>query len=373
MRIGIDVRALCWERSGFTRYIRNLLGNLAALDEENEYVLYMNSARKLEEVRGKSNFSVRVIRAPMPAYKYLSVPVCLARDRIDLFHSMTQELPFLSPCRMVTTCYDLNVEFFPGLYRWRVRMLSALRLARASARRADRIIAISESTRNDLVRVYGVSREKIKVIPLGVEESFRPVDGKEARERVKQDHGIDAPFILYVGQIREQKNISRLLDAFRLVRDSGVKHGLVLSGHTMRGSEHYDLQAEVTKRGLARSVTHVSGYQETADLALLYNAADLLVYPSLYEGFGLPILEAMACGTPVVASNTSSMPEVAGEAGVLVDPYDVNGMADAMHSVVADRGLHARLSSRGLEQAGRFSWREAALETLAFYRSVVDA
>ena len=134
MRIGIDVRALCWERSGFTRYIRNLLGNLAALDEENEYVLYMNSARKLEEVRGKSNFSVRVIRAPMPAYKYLSVPVCLARDRIDLFHSMTQELPFLSPCRMVTTCYDLNVEFFPGLYRWRVRMLSALRLARASAR-----------------------------------------------------------------------------------------------------------------------------------------------------------------------------------------------------------------------------------------------
>ncbi len=368
----MDVRALCWERSGFTRYIRNLLVNLAELDEENEYVLYMNTGREVEEVRGKSNFSVRVIGMPMPAYKYISIPVCLARDRIDLFHSMTQELPFTGSCRMVTTCYDLNVEFFPGLYRWRVRMLSALRLARRSARRADRIIAISDNTKNDLVRVYGVSPGKVTVIPLGVEESFRPADRQEARETVRRTHGIEGPFVLYVGQIREQKNISRLLDAFREVRGRGAGHKLVLSGHTMRGSEHYDLEGEAARRGLEESVVHISRYQETGDLAVLYNAADLLVYPSLYEGFGLPVLEAMACGTPVVASNTSSMPEVAGDAGMLVDPYDVDAIADAIHSVLTDRDLHTRLSDMGREQAARFSWREAARETLAFYRSVMD-
>lgn len=369
MRIGIDVRVLSFGETGFSRYINNLLTNLREIDNENTYILYLNDPQEISAIEGAKNFRIKVIKGPFLIYKYLLLPFHLLKDKVDIFHSMTHDLPFLVFCKKVVTFYDLNIELLPNLYEFKLRMLSFLKISKLSAHFADKIISISENTKKDLTRLYKVSADKIKVIHLAADRDFFLRDKEHVRKNIAKKFGIDFPFILYVGQIRVQKNLPRMLEAFKKIKEKGIPQKLVLVGANNRGSEFYDLKSEARRIGLANEVIHISNCQRTEDLAYFYNSADLFVYPSLYEGFGLPVLEAFACGAAVIASYASSIPEVAGDAGILVDPYDIDALARAMLKVLSDDKSRNELVSRGLERVKCFSWLKAAQETLAVYQS----
>ena len=371
MRIGMDVRALSFGETGFSRYILNLLYNLAKIDRDNTYILYLNyDEPRLKALELSKNFSIRVIQAPFLIYKTLLLPIYLAKDRIDLFHSMTHDLPFFIFCKKLSTFYDLNIELLPHLYIPKLRMLSFFKISKYSAYRSDKIITISENTKKDMVKFYKIPPEKIKVTLLAVNEDFYPQDREEAKGEIKRQYGVNFPFILYVGQIRVQKNIPRLLDAFKELKKKGLGHKLVLVGRHNTGSEFYNLSLEVEKRGLSGEVVHSSNCKNNEGLVSFYSAADIFVYPSLYEGFGLPVLEAMACKVPVVASNVASIPEVAKDAAILVNPYNVTEIAKAIHRVLTDHTLKDTLISRGLKRIKDFSWKRTAEETLSVYQSL---
>jgi glycosyltransferase involved in cell wall biosynthesis len=229
------------------------------------------------------------------------------------------------------------------------------------------VIADSEATRQDLIELYHTSPEKITTLYPGVTEALKPIRDSVRLNAVRQKYGLgERPFMLSVSTIQPRKNYQRLVQAFAHIDDS---FSLVLAGS--KGWHYEDIFAEVARQGLAERV-HFPGFVADADLPALYSAASLFVYPSLYEGFGLPLLEAMACGTPVVASNQSSLPEVVGQAGRLVDPYDVEALAATMAQILLDPELQQRLSQAGLEQAKKFTWAGMATKLLALYQQILS-
>jgi len=369
MRIGIDVRALSFGECGITRYINSLLEQLVLLDKDNTYVLYLNKYQEIDYIKRRLNFSIEVIPATFLIYKYILLPFCLIKDKIDVFHTMTHELPMFVFCKKVSTFYDLNLEKLPHLYLLKLRLLSYLGISEYSAKAADKIIAISENTKLDLVKIYKVPANKISVTLLAADQSFKPIDKKAASLAVSKRIKTDQPFVLYVGQIRERKNFSRMLDAFKVIKQRGLPHKLVLIGHNEKGIEFYDLNTAIDSRGLSKDVIYIPDCNGTYELSLFYNACDLFLYVSLYEGFGLPILEAMSCAAPVVTSNLASMPEVAGDAAMLINPYNTLEISDAMFNVLTNEKLREKLITKGIERAQRFSWEKTAQQTLSVYQS----
>jgi glycosyltransferase involved in cell wall biosynthesis len=235
-----------------------------------------------------------------------------------------------------------------------------------SVRRADHVIAVSEATRQDLIELYQTPPEKITTLHHGVTAQFKPVEESNYLSTVRDKYGLDErPFILSVGTIQPRKNYKRLVQAFAQIDKS---FSLVIIGS--KGWYYDEIFAEVAKHGLEKRVCF-PGFVADADLPALYSAASLFVYPSLYEGFGLPVLEAMACGTPVIASNQSSLPEVVGEAGLLVDPYDVAALATAMSQVLSDTNLQKQLAKAGQEQAKKFTWEGMATKLLELYQQIL--
>jgi glycosyltransferase involved in cell wall biosynthesis len=283
-------------------------------------------------------------------------------------------LPLLHPHRSVVTVHDLGFLYHPeahtlsqNLYlRWSTRH---------NARAATRILADSEATRRDLVHHYSIPDSKIAVVYPGRDETLAPVAEPALRSAVRARYGLADPYLLYVGTLHPRKNLVRLVQAFgsllRSLRDgprtpmAGLQ--LVLAGQ--RGWLYDDILAQVRKLDLSDHVV-LTGYIPDADLPALLSGALAFVFPSLYEGFGLPLLEAMACGTPVICSNASSLPEVAGDAALLVDPRDTEALADALARLVVDEGLRRELVERGFRQMQRFSWRRCAEETLRVLEEV---
>jgi glycosyltransferase involved in cell wall biosynthesis len=267
----------------------------------------------------------------------------------------------------VLTIHDLIFLLFPEyhlpLNKWFLNSFVPLFI-----RRADAIIAVSKCTKGDLIRYYSVPSEKIKVIYEGVDARFQPVTEPDALARVRAIYGLPERFILYVGTIEPRKNLSTLLEAYKLLREEGLEHRLVIVGR--KGWLYKGFFQRLRELGLEGEVIF-PGFVPDGDLPALYSAADLFVFPSLYEGFGLPVLEAMACGTPVIASNSSSLPEVIEDAGIMVDPLDVGALLRAIELILRDERMRREMRARGLEQAAKFSWERAARETLEVYRSVV--
>jgi len=268
----------------------------------------------------------------------------------------------------VVTIYDLSFLLYPESFKRFKRFYLGL-FTRLSARRARRIIAISESTKRDVVRLLGVSPEKVEVIYCGTDGAFRPLpEDRVAAFRSKR--GLPERFILFVGTIEPRKNVTRLIEAFSTLRPCDFANlKLVIGG--AKGWSYQDVFARVEELGLGGEVMF-PGYIPVSELPLWYNAAELFVYPSLYEGFGLPPLEAMACGTPVVTANTSSLPEVVGEAGLTVDPLDIEGLAEAMRRVLGDEALRQEMRERGLQRARDFSWTKTAQETVQVYQRAME-
>ncbi len=300
-------------------------------------------------------------------YKFLLLPAGTSAAGADLLHTEIR-LPLRARVPVVTTIYDVMALLFPHLYRFRDRLTLRLYL-RVGCRTADHIVTISEQSRQDIHRQLGVALERISVTGNGVASLFRPVSEAQ-RQPVLARYGVTTPYLLAVGVRRPNKNLERLLRAFALLkRHYAIPHNLVLVG---AGTWNEPAFLNTLKHADVRDAVRLTGFVPEADLPALYSGATALVFPSLYEGFGMPLLEAMACGCPIVTSNRAAMPEVVGDAGLLVDPYSVEAIAEMVLQVIADPALAEVLREKGRKRARWFSWERCAAQTWQTYQRVLN-
>ncbi len=290
-------------------------------------------------------------------------PIALRQAGVDLVHAPVNVGPLVRTCPLVVTVHDLSFELYPETFRPAQRLYQSA-LTRWTARHAERVIAVSESTRADLVRRFGLPAERVTVVPNGVDDTFKPLPAADV-EAFRREKGLPEHFALCVATLEPRKNIVRLLEAFARLPDAPP---LILCGG--KGWYFDTIFATIERLGLAGRV-HLPGYIPQAELPLWYNAADWFIYPSLYEGFGLPALQALACGTPAIVSQASSLPEVVGDAALLVDPLDVEAMTEVLAQALPDAGLAASLRQAGPQRARQFTWARTARETVAVYRAVL--
>lgn len=387
MRIGMDYTPAVQQRAGIGRYTRCLVDALAELDRENEYVLFagvggMQETKFLHRASWimHPNFHLRSIPlsdrwlAIIWHRLRLPLPVDLLTGPVDLFHSPDFTLPPLRRGKAIVTVHDLSFLRYPQGAEPNLRAYLERVVPRAVAR-ADLVLADSQNTRDDLIELLGVEPDNIEVVYPGVEARFRPVEDQDLLARIRARYGLDARFILSVGTLEPRKNVARLIEAYALLRDQGPRtkdQGLRLVIAGGKGWLYEGIFDKVEELGLGDEVRFL-GFVPDEDLPALYNLADLFVFPSLYEGFGLPPLEAMACGVPVVTSNVSSLPEVMGEAGLMVPPEDVEGLAEAMARALEDRTWREEAVQRGLARARTFTWRAAAERLIKLYKRVEGA
>ncbi len=370
MHIGIDYTAAVQQGGGIGRYTRNLIRALADLDRENDYRLFVAGRGDDGPGSWPANFRLRAVPLSdrwttiLWQRLRLPVPVQLVTGRLDLFHSPDFVLPPTGRTPTILTVHDLSFLRVPECFVPAFRRYLEGAVGRA-VRRARRILADSESTRRDLIELLEVEPERVTVLYPGVEPRFRPVRDAEVLERVRARYNLPTRFILGLGTLQPRKNFDGLIRAFARLPAADDLH-LVIVGS--RGWMYEEMLALPARLGLEERV-HFAGFVADADLPALYNLAAIFAFPSWYEGFGLPVLEAMACGTPVVAADNSSLPEVTGEAGLLVDAADLDALTGALVRLLSDRELRARLVVAGREQARQFTWEGAARQLLEVYRS----
>jgi len=367
VRIGIDARKL--HDFGIGTYIRNLLRHLARLDVETEYVVLCRPEDASAIAALGSNLrAVAETSAHYSIAEQLRIPFALKREKVTLFHAPHYVLPPLVRCKSVVTIHDCIHLMFPQY----LPNPLALRYARASitgaARRATRVLTVSESSKRDILRFVDISPARIDVIYNAYDERFTDAPREEDVERVRERYQLQDQFVLYAGNVKPHKNLGRLIEAFDLVRRKGLDElKLVLIGDDI--SRYAALRRAVHQHQLHKYVRFL-GYMPEETLAVMYRLAGVFVFPSLYEGFGLPPLEAMASGTPVVTSNVSSLPEVAGDAALLVDPLDPSAIADGIYRVLTDRPLQSELRAKGLARARQFSWEQSVRRVRQIYGEV---
>ncbi len=367
MRIGIDARKL--HDFGIGTYIRNLLRQLARLDHDTEYVIFSRPDDREALASLGANF--RAVPETAGNYSFaeqVKIPLAIRRERVTLFHAPHYVLPPLVTCPSVVTIHDCIHLMFPQYLPNRRSLFYARTFISLAARRATRVLTVSESSKRDILRFVDVRPEKIDVIYNSYDERFGIEPKEEDMERVRERYQLHDQFVLYAGNVKPHKNLERLIEAFHLVRNRGLDHlKLVLIGDDI--SKYTALRRAVHRHQLHQYVRFL-GYLPEETLAVMYRLAGVFVFPSLYEGFGLPPLEAMASGTPVVTSNVSSLPEVAGNAAVLVDPYDAHAIADGIHRVLTDEQLRGDLRRLGLARAKQFSWETSVRRVREIYGKV---
>lgn len=379
MRIGIDVRCLAeGKRTGVEEYAISLLEELFRQDQKNEYILFFNAWKSgLPDFRwldGFPNVRLKKFRFPNKLLNltlwYFGYPKL---DRLvggtDIFFVPNLNFVAVSgKTKLVVTAHDLSFEIFPETFSRYTRIWHFLINFRRLLRRADAVIAVSQSTRDDLVRYYGLTPKKITTIHNGLSPRFVTMSRNDPQLlAVKEKYRLPYQFILYLGTFEPRKNILALLRAYETLVETNPragKYALVLAGSP--GWKSAPL-FEAIQASPARKNIHLPGFIADVDKPALYNLASLFVYPSLYEGFGFPPLESLASGTPVVVSHSSSLPEVIGEAGIMVDPYRPDELRLALEALMTDRALREKIASRAALQAQKFSWRKCARSTLALF------
>ena len=372
MRIAFDATSIPRLMAGAGVYTDNLIRALARVDVDNEYVLFAKGDAFDGLARARPSF--RVVhaggrsRATRLAWEQLMLPAQLRARAIDVLHSPHHTTPMVvAGCRRVVTFHDLTFFILPERYP-RSRRLYFQSISWAAAKAAAMLICPSQAVRDDIVRILHAPPEKVRPIAEAASPAFRVIDDPAVLDRLRYNHLLPDRFILSVGSLEPGKNRTTLLKAFAELRRRGVEQKLVVAGQrAWNYGDDFRLAEDLGLKG------HVifTGYVAPEEMPALYNAADLFVFPSLYEGFGLPVLEAMACGVPVVASNVSSIPEVTGDAALLVDPRDAEALCDAMERILKDADLSASLRQRGLERASTFSWERAARETIEVYEEAL--
>ena len=367
MRIGIDARKL--HDFGIGTYIRNLLRQLARLDRETEFtVLCRPEDREALSTLGENFRPVPETAGNYSIAEQVRVPLALRREGVTLFHAPHYVLPPLVSCRSVVTIHDCIHLMFPQYLPNRMALAYARASIALAARRATRVMTVSESSKRDILRFVDTEPDKIDVIYNAYDERFGVEPREEDVVRVRERFQLHDEFVLYAGNVKPHKNLERLIQAFHLVRQRGLDHlKLVIIGDEV--SKYAALRRAVHKHQLHKYVRFF-GYVPEETLAVMSRLAGVFVFPSLYEGFGLPPLEAMASGTPVVTSNVSSLPEVAGDAALLVDPYDAGAIADGIFTVLSDERTRCTLRHKGLERARQFSWETSVARVREIYREV---
>ncbi|MCI0399306.1 MAG: glycosyltransferase family 4 protein [Chloroflexi bacterium] len=367
LTIGLDGTPLLGERSGVGYYTGRLLAAMLKVYPEGKFLLYSN--RPLGALESDLAGAVPVAGYfPQSRWAWMQtvLPRVIAQSRPDLCHFTNSLAPLYLDRPFVLSVHDASL-FLYSHYHPRARLLTMRLLLPMVARRAAAVITVSHSARQDLIRVLDLPAEKVHVIYEAAPAHFAPVNDQAELERLRRKYGLPEAFLLYVGTLEPRKNLSRLLQAFQRFRQQGFPHRLVMAGPWGWHMEGFGREIEAL--GL-RDAIQFLGYIPTEDLPGLYSLTTLFVFPSLYEGFGLPPLEAMACGAPVLSSDNSSLAEICDGAAYLVDPRSVDSIAEGLRRVVADDALRADLRCRGLERAGEFSWDRAAQETLAVYQQV---
>lgn len=373
MKIGINGLFLNRPTTGTGQYLLELLPALTQVDTQNEYALITPSA-----VSGlPSNVAVHRETVALNRisenlaklwFEQITFTRACQRERIDLAHVPYFGAPLFPRTRTVVTIHDVIPMLLP-LYRGSLLVRAYTRLVAIASRRADAIIADSECSKRDIVRVIGVDASRVHVVYLAANQRYQRVIDTTG---VSQKYSLPAKYLLYLGGFDQRKNVRVIIEAFAQLRDlysAGCR--LVLGGVMLGNDSKFfpDPRRIARESDLPDDAIRYIGWVDEADKPALYSGATVFLFPSLYEGFGLPPLEAMACGVPVIASNASSLPEVVGDAGMLVDPNDVNAWAEAIRTVLTSSMRRVDMSQRGIEQARKFSWRQAAEETLAMYES----
>lgn len=365
MQIGIDYSSASRQRAGIGRYTRSLINALARLDKTNQYALFVpGDAKYLDDARAfPKNF--RLTRAPLNERYMVALwqrvrfplPIEVFTGTSDVFYSPDFVLPPTRARKEVLTVHDLSFKRMPETTIPNLKWYLEGAVPRSVAR-ADLILADSDATRRDLIELFHTPPDRIQTLYSGYDTMFRPVTDESELDRVRAAYKFAKPFILFVGSIEPRKNLARLIEAYARLPQHG-ELDLVIAGG--RGWMYDEIYAAPQKFGVSDSVRFL-GYTPDTDLPALYSLAELVAYPSLYEGFGLPVLEAMACGAAVVTSNNSSIPEVAGDAALMIDAHDTEAITWAMQRVLDDPLWRAALRQKGLRQAKKFSWDKSAQE-----------
>ncbi|MFH1484828.1 MAG: glycosyltransferase family 1 protein [Chloroflexota bacterium] len=369
MRIGIDYTSAATQRAGIGRFTKELVGALLEMDRESRYLLVKPSDGEVC-LPPRENLSVYTLpfneRLGTILWHRLGLPLPIdfLTGRLDIYHSPDFVLPPLRHGKTLLTIHDLSFLIHPECAHPKLAEYMSRAVPR-SLRRATLVHANSENTKKDLIELLNIAPEKIEVVHEGVTPRFTRVTDGTALGQMRAKYGLEQPFILSVGTLEPRKNHGRLIQAHSMLKKRGLPHSLIIAGG--KGWLYDETLSLPAKLGLAESVRFL-GFVPDDELPALISLADAFVYPSIYEGFGLPPLEAMACGTPVVASNTSSLPEVLGDAAVLVDPKNTLSLAEAICRTITDDALRLEMRKRGLSQAARFTWRATAEKILDIYR-----
>lgn len=377
MRIGINTLFFIPGKVGGSEtYIRNLISKLSDIDKENEYFIFANKENFNEFKIDKPNFHKAL--CPINAsfkpgrilWEQLVLPLQTLKYKIDILFSPGYTAPVFTKCKQVVAIYDLNYYHHSEDFS-RFELIFWKLLIPLSARVADRIIVLSNNSKRDIENVLDVPSNKVVPIYLAANIFSNAADWtKEKIREVKKKYQIDKDYILSVAAFHPHKNLYRLIEAYKILKDRyGSGHKLVLVGMKARASKA--VEGAIKGMSLEKDVIF-TGWVPVEDIPILYKGAAIFVFPSLFEGFGIPPIEAMTCGTPVAVSNTTSLPEVVGDAGLFFNPMDIEDIAAKIHTIVANKNIRDELIKKGFEQAKKFSWDKTARETLDVFKMVIS-
>ncbi len=373
MRIGIDATALPPQPVGAGNYIIQLIRTLAGIKSGHELVVFAQpNGPKLINLPEDNLVKWVIVDERSPGsrlvWEQFYLPNLVRKSGVELLHSLHYTRPVRLMCKSVVTFHDMTLFLYPELHTW-ARRLYFPQMMRYSARKADELITVSDSTRDDLIRILQADPKKVTTTHLGVDPSFRPIKDEDERRKTAEKYNLPERFILNDGLVEPRKNLPVLIDSYKRLLDSGFVYELVLVGRF--GWLYEDVIEQVNELGLETNVRFL-GYVPQEDLPLVYNLASLFVYPTIYEGFGLPVLEAMACGVPVITSNVSSLPEIVNEAGLLTPVNDSEVLFETMKKALGDGKLREELFKKGPQRAAEFTWSKTAQLTLQVYQKAMQ-
>ena len=372
MRVALDMTSMPPARTGVGNYQLNLVRALARIDRETEYVVFAKSEHVPHFAVAQANVRFEATpfrnRVGRIAWQMLALGPRTRALGADVLHCTHYEMPYFVGTPTVVTFHDMTLVDRPELHQRTKRHYFPV-MMRRSVRRAVRILTVSESTRQDVLQRYALPPERVVTVRLAAGDDFRPLDAGEIASVCRRYDLTPDRYVLYVGVLEPRKNVPMLIEAFGAVAKRHPTVQLAIAGQ--RGWMYEQIFAQVTRSGLEERVRFL-GRVSDEELPALYSGARVFGYPSLYEGFGLPVLEAMKCGAPVITTRISSMPEVAGDAAAYVDPGDVPALADTLHRILGDDALARRMRERSLAVSAGFSWEQCAHETLSVYRAVAE-
>ncbi len=364
MKIGLDVRMINY--SGIGRYIRNVLSHMLEYNNGEEFILY----GKINEVRNQFPTTEAVIyQTEYEIYKLVEqVMLPFKLKGLDIFHSPHYNFPILYKGKVLITVHDIIHFLYPIELRSKLAKQYSRYMFKKLQKKAHKIITDSESTKRDLIEYFKFKPENIEVIYIGVDPYFKQLDDPKVITRFKEKLGVNGLMLMFVGLNKYHKNIQALLKVSKILKEKKIDFTLLLAGTKMNEKQ---LLNTIEELGISQNVKVIS-YLDDLMMLYAYNAADIFILPSFYEGFGLPPLEAMACGTPVIVSNASSLPEVVGDAGLMINPKETDEIVNAIIKLSEDSELYNKMVKKGLEHVKKFSWADTARKTYDLYKRVIN-